>query len=177
MKKILSLLAIAATLSFMSCGNSKDGDDTTDTPVPVGMMALDLSEYGMNVLINIPDSTHGPLVTEDVGGAVRISVGNNFKIEVRTGEGNMEMKKTVDIAKNEVYKLDKYVVEEPNTIIYQWHMEGSQPETRFFSVVKIGDQNYEVEDVAGEIFSEESCKKMVESAKSLREKPLKKADA
>lgn len=175
MKKIFSILTIITSITLVSCGDKTGG--TTDQTVPAGMVALDLSKYGKNIVINVPDSTTGPLSVQDMGGAVRIVVGKSFQIDIKEGEGNLDMKKNEDIKKNEVYKFDKFSVEEPNAIIYSWHMEGGQPEFRFFSFVKIGEVTYEVEDVAGEVFTDGACQKMLESAKSLRAAEVKKPDA
>ena len=174
MKKIFLFIAAIFTFAFVSCGGGKKNEDSNQT-VPVGMIEFDLSKYGKNVVINIPDSTNGLLSVEDIGGAIRIMVGKTFQVEVKEGEGNMDMKKNEDIKKNEVYKFDKFSVEEPNAIIYSWHMEGGQPEFRMFATSKIGNVIYEVEDVAGEVFTESACQKMLESAKSLRAKEPKKA--
>jgi hypothetical protein len=175
MKQLFLFAALAGTFAVTGCGGKKT--DATDQSAPAGMMALDLSKYGKNVIINVPDSTTGPLTVEDMGGAIRISVGKAFQIQVKEGEGNLEMKKSEDIKKNEVYKFDKFSVEEPNAIIYAWHMEGGQPEFRMFSTVKVGEVTYEVEDVAGEVFSEAACQKMLESAKSLHAAEVKKPGA
>ena len=175
MKKTILLMSIVSAFAFAGCGGKKENN--TDETVPAGMVAVDLSKYGKNVIINVPDSTNGPLSVEDMQGAVRIIVGKNFQIDIKEGEGNMDMKKNEDIKKNEVYKFDKFTVEEPNAIIYSWHMEGGQPEFRMFSAMKVGNVTYEIEDVAGEIFSEGACQKMLESAKSLRASETKKPAA
>jgi len=175
MKKIFSILTIITVITLTSCGGKKDGN--TDQSVPAGMVAVDLSKYGKNIVINVPDSTTGPLTVQDMGGAVRIVVGKNFQIDVKEGEGNLDMKKNEDIKKNDVYKFDKFTLEEPNAIIYSWHMEGGQPESRFFFFSKVGEVTYEVEDVAGEVFNDGACQKMLESAKSIRAAEVKKPAA
>ena len=176
MKNFLLFISVSAALSLSSCGGGKT--TTTDESVPPGMMALDLSKYGKNVIINVPDSTNGTLsVDNSMGDMVRIVVGKSFQIDLKEGEGNMDMKKNEDIKKSEVYKLDKFDLEEPNAIIWSWHMEGKPAEFCTFNVVKLGAITYEIESVAGEIFSMEACKKMSDSAKSLRAKETKKPDA
>lgn len=176
MKKIFLSAVSICTIILAGCGGGKK-TETTDQSLPPGMMVLDLSKWGKNVLINIPDSTVGPLTVEDMGGAVRITVGKNFQLSVKEGEGNMDMKKNEDIKKNEVYKFDKFVVDTSDAVIYSWHMEGSQPEFRMFAVIKLGNVVYEVEDVPGEVFSESACHKMLQSARSLRLKEAKKTEA
>ena len=175
MKKIFSILTIITIITLFGCGDKKGG--TTDESVPAGMVAVDLSKYGKNIIINVPDSTTGPLSIQDMGGAVRIVVGKNFQIDIKEGEGNLDMKKNEDIKKNDVYKFDQFTLDEPNAIIYSWHMESGTPEFRFFSFIKIGEVTYEVEDVAGEVFTDGACKKMLESAKSIRAAEVKKPAA
>jgi hypothetical protein len=175
MKKLfLSLLTIAA-LAFYGCGGDKPVMEENN--VPAGWMALDLTPHGKNITINVPDTSNGPLLIEEMGGAIRISVGKKFMIEVGEGEGNIQMKKDVDIKANDIYKFDAYIVEEPTALIWKWHLEGSEAECKMFCIVKVGEVNYEVKDVDGEIFSEEACKKMLEAAKSIKVKEVKKTEA
>ena len=183
MKKFIffSLATVALTLS--GCGGGKTA--TTDGSVPPGMQAMDLSKYGKNIIINIPDSTNGPIsVDNSMGDMIRIAVGKMFQIDIKEGEGNMDMKKNEDIKKNEVYKFDNFDIDEPDAIIWSWHMEGrttpdGKPAIEFnmYTARKLGTITYEVESVAGEIFTLDACKKMLESAKSIHAKETKKPDA
>jgi hypothetical protein len=184
MKHIFLFLSVSAALTLGSCGGGKT-DNSTDQSVPPGMIALDLSKYGKNVIINVPDSTNGTLsVDNSMGEMVRVMVGKNYQVDIKEGEGNMDMKKNEDIKKNEVYKFDKFDVEDPDGIIWSWHMDGRVDdkgapilEYNMFATQKVGAVTYEVESVAGEVFGMEACKKMLESAKSLRAKESKKPEA
>lgn len=173
MKKVLASLVILTTLIFTGCGNS--GTDTTETPVPDGMIAYDLTEYGMDALVNIPDSTRGPSNHENVGDGVMLRVGNDFAMKVKVGAGEMDYVKNELIAKSEVYKLEKYLLEQPDAIIWRQFIEGQDTSTRFFAVVKVGDVTYEVESDPDTKFGEAQCKEMLDAAKSLRAKPAPKA--
>jgi hypothetical protein len=183
MKHIFLFLTVTAALSLTGCGGKSENN--TDQSVPPGMMALDLSKYGKNVIIHVPDSTNGPLsVDNSMGEMVRIVVGKSFQIDIKEGEGNMDMKKNEDIKKNEVYKFDKFDVDEPDAIVWSWHMDGRVDdkgapilEYNMYTARKVGAVTYEVETVPGEVFSMEACKKMLESAKSLRAKEEKKPEA
>ena len=168
MKKVFAILSFATAALLMSCGNS--GTDTTEVPVPDGMVAYDLSEFGMDAIVNIPDSTFGPSNHENTGDGVMLRVGNNFAMKVKVGAGEMDYMKNEIIAKSEVYKLEKYLLEEPDAIIWRWFIEGQDTATRFFSVIKVGDITYECESDADAKFSEETIREMLNSAKSIRAK-------
>jgi hypothetical protein len=184
MKHLFLFLTVTASLALTGCGGDKT-DNNNNQDVPAGMMALDLSKYGKNVIIHVPDSTNGPLTVDNsMGEMIRIVVGKGFQIDIKEGEGNMDMKKSEDIKKNEVYKFDKFDVEEPEAIIWSWHMDGRVDENgkqvieyNMFCARKLGAVTYEVETVAGETFSLDACKRMLESAKSLRAKEEKKPEA
>ncbi|MEW6468807.1 MAG: hypothetical protein AB1458_07785 [Bacteroidota bacterium] len=181
--RVLFTLAVAGSLLYMGCGGG--ATDGNGGEVPKGMMALDLSQYGKNIIIHVPDSTAGPLSVEDMGGGLRITVGKNFQIDLKEGAGDLNTKKDVDIKQNEVYALDTMVVDQPDGIVYCWHMKGAAPadstksiyEYRFFAVVKAGDVTYEVEDVAGEIFGRKAVMSMFEAARSIKPKEAKKPEA
>jgi len=180
MKNIFLIIALAGGVSLAGCGNKEENNS-----VMAGMMQLDLSQYGKNITINVPDSVTGPLSVEDMGGILRIAVGKTFQIDIKEGPGDMATKKDVDIKQNEVYQLDTMVVDQPDGIIYCWHMKGAAPsddptksiyEYRMFSTVKIGEVTYEVEDVAGEIFGRTAAMKMLDAAKTIKAKETKKPD-
>lgn len=172
MKKLLLVTAVFSAMLFAGCGNSTS--EVTEIPVPDGMVAFDLTEYGMDALVNIPDSTNGPSNHENVGDGVMLRVGNNYAMKVKVGAGEMDYVKNELIAKNEVYKLEKYLLEQPDAIIWRQYIEGQDTTTRFFAVVKAGDVTYEVESDPDSKFGEQACKDMLESAKSLRAKAAPK---
>jgi len=169
MRKLFLFIASATLLSMTGCGNGETGN--TNAGVPQGMVAADLTSFGISVLVNVPDSTTGPLeITENTLGGADIKVGKNFQIRVIEGEGNIELKKQ-DITSDEVRKLVKYVVEDPSAILWEWQMnEGGEPEFYFYSIVKAGNKSFEVFNVPGEIFSEKAATQMLEAAKSIRAK-------
>ncbi len=172
MKKVFAILSFTAVVFLISCGDS--AGDNSEVPVPDGMIAFDLTEYGMDAIVNIPDSTFGPSNHENVGDGVMLRVGNNFGMKVKVGAGEMDYMKNEIIGKSEVYKLEKYLLEEPDAIIWRWYIEGQDTTTRFFSVIKVGDVTYECESDPDAKFSEEKCKEMLECAKSLRAKAAPK---
>ena len=164
MKKIIFSLAAISAIILVSCG-SKD-NESQNAEVPQGMMALDLTQYGYPVSINVPDSTAGPLeVVAQSWGAIDIKVGNAFQLSVKDGQGNIASRKS-DIAGDDVNKFKRYITDEPSTLL--WESQIMEPEFHFYTIVKIGNESYEVEDIAGEIFSETAVTKMLEAAKAMK---------
>lgn len=176
MKK--ALLFVTVISAFLhGCGN-ENGTENREGNVPQGMVAADLTEVSegrMPILINVPDSTVGPLeLSSNSQGGVDIKVGKNFQVTITEGEGNIEMKKN-DIINDDVRKFMRYVVEEPNALIWEWQIEGMEPEFHFYAIIKAGDRSFEVRDVEGEAFSEKAAIQMLEAAKSLRLKAAEKS--
>ena len=175
MKKIFLFIAGASLLSLAGCGSGKT-DDNANAGVPQGMVAADLSavsEGRMQVLVNVPDSTTGPLeIIANAQGGADVKVGKNFQITITEGAGDMAMKKN-DITHDDVRKFVKYMIEDPSTVVWEWQMEGMEPEFHFYAIIKTGDKSFEVRDVEGEIFSEKAATQMLDAAKSIRLKAPK----
>ena len=174
MKKIFLFLSCAAVVSLSSCGPKNNGN--ADANVPQGMTAADLSEVSeqrMLVLVNVPDSTSGVLeITANSQGGADVKVGKNFQMTITEGAGNIDMKKQ-DITHDDVRKFVKYLVEDPNALVWEWQIEGMEPEFHFYSIVKAGDKTFEVRDVEGEVFSEKAAMQMLDASKSIRMKEPK----
>ena len=169
MKKLFLFAGCISILSLASCGNGKKENDT-NADVPSGMVVADLSAQGLAALMNVPDSTTGHLeIISNAQGGVDVKVGKNFQMTIIEGPGNIELKKK-DITSDEVRKFVKYIVEDPNAIVWEWQMEGGEPEYHFYTIIKSGNKSYEVYDVMGEIFSEKAATQMLDAAKSIRAK-------
>lgn len=176
MKKIFLSIAGAALLAVAGCGGGKT-EDNPNAGVPAGMVAADLSAQGLGVLVNVPDSTNGPLeIVENAQGGADVKVGKNFQMTITEGAGDFTMKKS-DITSDAVRKFVRYVVEEPTALVWEWQMEGMEPEFHFYTVVKAGDKSFEVRNVEGELFSEKAVTQMLEAAKSIRLKGPAKAES
>ena len=175
MKKIFLFIAGTSIIGLTGCGNGKT-DDNANAGVPAGMVATDLSavsEGRMQVLINVPDSTTGPLeIMANAQGGADVKVGKNFQMTITEGAGNIEMKRQ-DITHDDVRKFVKYLVEDPNALAWEWQIEGMEPEFHFYAIVKAGDKTFEVRDVEGEVFSEKAATQMLDAAKSIRMKAPK----
>lgn len=173
MKKIFLLGACVSMIALASCGGGKT-DDNANAGVPAGMVAADLSAQGLAALVNVPDSTVAPLeITSNAGGGADVRVGKNFQISIIEGPGNMDMKKN-DVTHDDVRKFIKYIVEDPNALLWEWQIEGMEPEFHFYAIVKDGDKTFEVsnlEDADGGKFSEKAATQMLDAARTVRVKP------
>ena len=174
MKKLFLLIAGVSLVSFAGCGGGKKDDINAN--VPKGMVAADLSGQDLPIYINVPDSTNGPLeIKSNPQGGADVKVGKNFKMTIIGGPGDMTMKKN-DITHDDVRKFIKYMVEEPNAIVWEWQMPDAEPQFSFYTIIKAGDKNFEVRDMDGEVISEKAVTQMLEAAKTIRLKtPVKSA--
>ena len=100
MKILVTLLsALTLSLTFISCGNK---DAKENIQAPAGMVALDLSRYGKQFSIFVPDTTAAKLeVTEQSWGALEIKIGKNFRMSITEDPGDIELRKS-DIKSNDV---------------------------------------------------------------------------
>jgi len=174
MKKLFTLLsALTLSIAFTSCG---DKDSKENIEAPAGMVALDLSKFGKQFSIFVPDTTAAKLeIIEQSWGALEIKVGKNFHLSVTEDPGDIELKKS-DVKSNDVNIFKSFVVEEPLTIM--WESAITKPEYHFYSIQKAAGNSYVFEDVVsadGEPLGKDAVQKMVDSAKKIIEK--KKPDA
>ncbi|MES2565440.1 MAG: hypothetical protein V4565_01155 [Bacteroidota bacterium] len=174
MKKLITVLsAFTLSLVIASCGGK---ETKQNIEAPAGMVALDLSKYGKQFSIFVPDTTALKLeVTEQSWGALEIKVGKTFQISITEDPGDIELRKS-DIKSNDVNIFKSFVIEEPLTIM--WESEITKPEYHFYSIQKVGASTYVFEDIVpadGNPMSKEAVEKMLESAKKIIEK--QKADA
>ena len=176
MKKLISSLSLAALFLVVSCNSAKE-EGKSDIILLPGWEVLDLTApqnaYGMPYIINIPGSDISKGVAhlaESSAGGTQINAGVSFNMEILPGVGDMAAKKA-EIASDGVFKIS-YLVDEPNLILYKSEIEGTDvAQFHFLTFVKVGNTNYEISDIKDAEFSEEHVKMMVESAKTLREKP------
>lgn len=176
MKKLFLFALSISLFTIAGCGSEGD-ENSAAVGVPQGMVAADLSEHGMQVLVNVPDSTVAPLeITANAQGGADIKVGKNFQITITEGPGDLALKKN-DITHDDVRKFVKYVVEEENALVWEWQIQGMEPEFHFYAIVKDGGKSFEVRDVEGEVFSEKAAVQMLDAAKSIRMKAPAKAES
>lgn len=166
MKKLITLLSlITLTITIPSCGGK---DTKQNIEAPAGMVALDLSKYGKQFSIFVPDTTAAKLeIIEQSWGALEIKVGKNFHISVTEDPGDMELRKS-DIKSNDVNIFKSFIVDEPLTIM--WESAITQPEYHFYSIQKVGKNTYVFEDVVpadGQPLGKDAIQKMLDSAKQI----------
>ena len=174
MKKLFTLLSIITlSISIASCGGK---DTKQNIEAPAGMVALDLTKYGKQFSIFVPDTTASKLqIVEQSWGALEIKVGKTFQLSITEDPGDMELRKS-DIKSNDVNIFKSFILEEPLTIM--WESQITKPEYHFYSIQKIGSNTYVFEDIVpadGEPIGKEAIQKMLDSAKKIVEK--QKADA
>jgi hypothetical protein len=169
MKKLITLLSVfTLSIAITSCGGK---ESKQNIEAPAGMVALDLTKFGKQFSIFVPDTTAAKLeVVEQSWGALEIKVGKGFHISITEDPGDIELRKS-DIKSNDVNIFKSFVIEEPLTIM--WESAITKPEFHFYSIHKVGNNNYVFEDVVaadGEPMGKEAIQKMLDSSKNLIEK-------
>ncbi len=169
MKKI-TLFALLAT-SCLTLTFCDPKTETKSVEAPAGMVPLDLSKYGKQFSIFVPDTVNSKLeVVEQSWGALEIKVGKGFQISISEDAGDIELMKS-DIKSNDVNIFKSYIVDEPQTIM--WESEITKPEFHFYTIQKASGSNYVIQDIistSGEPFTKDQVQKMLDSAKQLVEK-------
>ena len=169
MKKILYLMPFAL-LGLFACGNGGEStgeDESTEKASTMKGAVTDLSPYGLNCVITLPDGESSQLEinTNDWGG-VEIVKGETFMIEMANGDGDLALLKS-DLEGDLVYQAE--VIEEtPEYLLYKREIPGSgmDPEYHFLYVFNNGGDIIEIQNMKSANFNEEAIRKMLESAKS-----------
>lgn len=166
MKKLFTILSV----TILSIINSSCGDNQKqqNIDVPPGMVILDLSKFGKQFSIFVPDTNTSKLeITEQSWGALEIKVGKNFHLSITEDPGDIELRKS-DIKSNDVNIFKSYIIDEPLTIM--WESAITKPEFHFYSIQKVNNDTYVFEDVVpanGEPLSKDAVQKMLDSAKKI----------
>lgn len=178
MKKLFLLAAIPSLFAIAGCGAGEEETKLeNENTIPSGWVELDLTQpntsYSLSLLMNVPDETTAqglPEIMEGGMGGTQVRIGKDFNMEILPGSSNMAAKKE-EIANDVVFK-STYIVDEPDFIFYSSEIEDAGiKQFHFYGIVKVGAGTYEIEDIKGEDYTEGGVKKMIEAAKSLREKP------
>ncbi len=169
MKKTLIItLGIVGLFFNSACGDKKPAQEPI--VAPEGMCVLDLTNYGKPFAVFVPDTVQAKLtIIEQSYGALEITVGPNFAIAISELAEDLEQKKA-EIKDDEINKLKSYLVEEPTAIF--WESEITAPEFHFIVNQKIGDADYNIQDIKvteGKPLDKESVQKMFDSAKNIKE--------
>ena len=169
MKKLITYLSVFTfAIIIASCGGKEKKEDVQ---APAGMVALDLSKFGKQFSVFVPDTTQAKLeITEQSWGALEIKVGKKFQLSITEDPGDMELRKS-DIKSNDINIFKSFVIDEPTAIL--WESEITKPEYHFYLIQKIGNSTYVFEDIIpadGEPLGKDAIQKMFDSAKQIIEK-------
>jgi len=93
-EKLFTILSfVTLSITFSSCGGK---DTKQNIEAPVGMVALDLSKFGKQFSIFVPDTTAAKLeVLEQTWGALEVKVGKGFHISITEDPGDIELKRVM----------------------------------------------------------------------------------
>lgn len=164
MKKIILLLSIPALILSGCKGDESASKDANQAGEALQAGEFDLSKSGVNLIIKAPVE---PAV-ESAGAGFEVKANEDFQLFIAEGPGDMNLMKS-DIEKNDVNKFKRFIVDEPDAILYE--TEITQPEFHFFVVKKGGNNTtLEIQDLKAKTFNEEQAKAMFEAAKASRVK-------
>ena len=179
MKKTLFIIPVIA-LAMIACGGGGEtgGEDAAaeETTEEAGDAALtgaatDLSEYGMNYTIVLPQKNNvQTVITETDWGGVEVQAGEMFWLTIAYGEGDIDLLK-FDLEEDLMYKSE-ILEESENHLLYKREIEnsGMDPEFHFMYVLRLEGDAIEVQNSKDASFNEEAIRAMLASAKSMAEK-------
>lgn len=174
MKQLAYLFSILVVLVFTACGgetpSDKPEDNTEETVQLKGFEELDLTDYGFNLTVMVPEAeTNGEAqVTLTERGALEIIVGDGFGIEIMYGEGDLALLKS-DLQEDLVFKSE-ILKEEENALIYTQDIpdSGVKTQNHFFYKAVVGEDVYEVRDIMEGEYGSSMIEKMLEAAKTIK---------
>jgi hypothetical protein len=169
LKKLILLFMVPLVLIGTGCGNSNRGKSDN-----AGMSVYDLTSLGQPLTINVPDTSKTKLEpSAQSSGSIVIKSGKDFQITITPGEGDIALKKS-DISGDDVKKFKRFVLDEPNSLIWESQVSGMESEFHFYTVIKIGKESFVIEDLKdADNYTESAIKKMVEAAGTLKAKEAK----
>lgn len=179
MKKAFYSVAFAGIVLFaVSCNNATT---VTEEPVPAGMVAVDLSAHGFPLKVNVPDSVAqmkmGKMEISEGGtwGGTSVILGKTFQLNINSADAeatDLNQQKVL-LAATDAGECT-YTTENDSTLVYVVKFGEDIKRHHFYMVKKIGAEKYIVRDVPDSEaeYSETDIQKMMESAKSLRAKPI-----
>lgn len=162
-----SLLYCILFLSLFSCDqNTTDPKD--DENANKGKVELDLTQYGIEASIFVPDTTKLPasLEAKDYG-ELNIHLGDKYHFSFIEG-GDMNLKKS-DLESDLLF-VSTILEENPNMIIYKSDLpDGSVTYHHFYAIINVNGIDFEVSDMnMGESLSEENIRRMVDILNTLK---------
>jgi hypothetical protein len=177
MNKSKAVFILMASLFLFSCGGTtetKEESNNTEelsTESYEGMTEVNLSEFGLEATIQIPDESKGKAeITETSFGSIQIVVGQNYGIEIVPFGLSIDEKKE-ELAGDLVYNVE-YLTENPTLIEFKRTIKESdvEEEYHFFMSKELNGEVYEIKSISEMSFKKFALKSMVNSAKSLKMK-------
>jgi len=174
MNKLIYFILLIITPIIFSCGNkdpktTKDGN-VAEAPTLKGYELLDLSQWGFDMTLMVPNAKDNgdPNVKLTERGALEVSVGQNFGVEIMYGEGDINLLKE-DLNEDLVF-TSKIIKEDKDALVYQQEIPNSGVKTQyhFFYKTQIGADIYEVRDLRENEYGEGLINKMLDAAKTLQ---------
>lgn len=167
MKKLLFILSLG--LFIVSCNNTANNEETDKWK---DYYNLDLIVFDDSLKMYIPNTLQG-LTTNDENenGEVEVTIGKNFQLKVSQEDGDIALVKS-DIAGDNVFKLQQYIVDEPNLIFWETKApDMSNSIFHFYAVININGLDYVVSDIRnGAQLNKAAVEAMVNAAKTLQAK-------
>lgn len=187
MKKVTFIAGWMALVALTGCNNNKT-ETNTETPAPtqsMGSSTVDLSDKGvdgMDVTIVIPDSINSKIkfAKSDYTGTLDIWAGDKYKMRVTSNWASEEdpmdatLKERIGTIMHNIDTLTcKYLVKEPNLILWEYKTDDGQTGYHFYTQVAGGKTTfYSMEDNDAVVHTEGAIRSMVEISKSLTLKPV-----
>lgn len=162
-------IVLAALLVSSACKN-KEPDKAAPAAAPAAaapaakLVELDASPAGERFKGWKLQAPEGASAKEDFG-ALAVKAGDGFQLEVNSGAVDMAARKK-EIASNDVNKLKRYVVEAPDTLIYESEVM-DRSEFHFVSAIKIGAEDWSCENAKGPTYTQAQIQAMVDACKSI----------
>jgi len=160
------LLTGAAFMLLISFSNCKSGK--SNIPMP-GMVLYNLKAVGVPLVVNVPDTSKTKLeITTLSSGGVQLVSGKNFQLVINPGEADLNLRKQ-DITHDDLKKMKRFLVDEPNTLAWESQIGELKPEIHFLANIKIGKQSYSFEDGReADPFSESTITQLVDISKKAK---------
>ena len=174
MKSLAYILSSFLIIGFISCGDGgtdvEVADDVIEAPVLKGYEELDLTQWGFNMTIMVPNAeVNGePQIILTDRGALEVAVGLTFGIEIMYGEGDIELLK-MDL-KDDLVFSSEIIKEDENTLVYFQDIPNSGVKTQnhFFYKAVIGDDIFEIRDLMDGQYGKGMIEEMLAAAKTLK---------
>ena len=163
-------LILLVSLFLSACSSKTNSNQEEDATATESMLEFDLSAFGTQAIILLPDTTLSPLETTILpSGELEIRVGKGFQVMIAEG-GDIELKKS-DIETDLLYK-GTVLKQTDNSLLYKSELpDGSLSFHHFYVIKEINGNMYELSDIDnGEPFSENEAEIMLKSALALKSK-------